>query len=90
MRRAHASPTVFENFEWHAGINAEFNRRAGAAPNDEASLANNLEFLITQCENALRFEGALRTVVIASTDAVPSAPAGASPATAAAAAAAKG
>ena len=85
MRRAEAGPTVFENFEWYAGINAEFNRRAGAVPNDEASLASNLEFQITQCELALGFEEALRTVVVASTDAVPAAPAAASPARAAAA-----
>jgi hypothetical protein len=78
VRRARTeeeSPALYENFEWYAGINAELNRRAGSPTVDEAFLARGLEGQITSSQNMLRVEHALRTVVVASPEAVPAAPA---------------
>jgi hypothetical protein len=82
--RMDMSPTVFENFEWYAGINAEFNRRGGATI-DDAWLAHHRDGLIRSAQNWLRVEQSLRTVIVASPEAMPATPATAPPAAAGAA-----
>lgn len=58
------SQTVSENFEWLAGVMAEFDRRAGMPTFDEALLASYLERLIGIGYDRLRVEQALRTVIL--------------------------
>jgi hypothetical protein len=74
VRAEEGSPTFSENFEWYAGINAEFNRGAGLPPVDDALIAHGLEGQITMVQNWLRVERELRTVIVASPDVVPAAP----------------
>ena len=60
-------PRLIEDFEWLAGLMDDLDRRAGmATPTlDAAWLASSLADRITYCEEALRVEEALRTVIIA-------------------------
>jgi hypothetical protein len=80
LRAQVEGPTYLENFEWLAGIMDERNRRAGLRPTDEGWLASNMERRIRMFEDLIRVQRSLRTVVIASPGAVPSAPVPASPA----------
>jgi hypothetical protein len=67
-------PTYLENFEWLAGIMNERNRRAGLMPIDEAWLASNIDRRIRMFQDLVRVQQSLRTVVIASPEAAPTAP----------------
>jgi hypothetical protein len=64
-------PTEFEHFEWLAGLMDKMDRRTGAVLPvlDEAWFATTLEGRITYCEEVIRVEQALRTVIVASPDA---------------------
>lgn len=63
------SPTAFANFEWLAGVLAGFDRRAGMASLDEA-WHGQYELRIGWLHDMLRIEQALRTVIVASPDAL--------------------
>jgi hypothetical protein len=80
LRAQVEGPTYLENFEWLAGIMNSRNLRAGLRPTDEAWLASNMERRIHMFQDLIRVQQSLRTVVIASPGAVPSAPVPASPA----------
>ena len=74
------SQTMLENFEWLAGVMAEFDRRAGMSTFDEPSLASILERLIGNCHDRFRVEQVLRTVILQSPEAAPAAQPVATPA----------
>jgi hypothetical protein len=74
LRSEVEGPTYLENFEWLAGIMNERNQRAGLLPTDEAWLATNMERRIRMFQDLIRVQQSLRSVVIASPSAVPSAP----------------
>ena len=74
LRAEIEGPTYLENFEWLAGIMNERNRRAGLLPTDEAWLKSNMERRIRMFQDLIRVQQSLRTVVIASPEAVPAAP----------------
>lgn len=80
-QRAGGGALIYEHFEWLAGVMVEMNRRAGAPIIDEAMIASGLERHITAYQDQIRVEQALRTVTIASPDALtvgqPGAPAAA-------------
>ena len=71
LRGEAEGPTYLENFEWLAGIMNERNLRAGMLPTDEAWLASNLERRIRMFQDLIRVQQSIRTVVIASSGAVP-------------------
>ena len=73
QRAEGGGPTLYENFEWYASTVTVLNRRSGASPRDEAWLAAHLEGEITFEQRVLRVEQALRTVIVASPEAEPSA-----------------
>jgi hypothetical protein len=62
-------PLIYEHFEWLAGVMAEMDRKAGAPTLDQAKFASGLDDDITTCQDRIRVEQALRTVVIAPSDA---------------------
>ena len=64
---------VWADFEWLAGFMAEMDRRTGKASVDVAWLS--LEEEIAYLHSRIRTEEALRTMIIASPEAVPAAPA---------------
>jgi hypothetical protein len=75
------SDTLFEHFEWLATTMAEMDRRANVTDNAFEDLsADELEGSIVKFQSQIRMQEALRTVIIASPEAIPAAP----PATAAA------
>jgi hypothetical protein len=63
-------PLIYEHFEWLAGVMAEMDRKAGAPTLDDAQFASGLDDDITTCQDRIRVEQALRTVMIASPEAV--------------------
>jgi len=67
-------PTYFEHLEWLAGVMVEMRRRAGAPTVDEETLSRALGSRITSLQDTIRVEHALRTVMIASLEAVNVAP----------------
>ena len=69
-RAGGGGPTYWHNFEWLSGVMAEFERRAGGVLFDEAEIAGNLGRRISINLNLLRVEEALRTVIVASPDAM--------------------
>ena len=70
-QRRMSDPTYFEHFEWIAGVMSETSGRAGVPAFDEAMLANLLNDRIAEYRDLIRVEQALRTVIIASPDAMP-------------------
>jgi hypothetical protein len=74
QRTGLAIPTLYENFEWLAGVMAELDRRAGAPIVDAAYIATTLERRIARKLDQLRVEQSLRTVIIASPEAMPAVP----------------
>jgi hypothetical protein len=76
VRARWGDPTLWVHFEWLAGVMLEMDRRAGVATTYDAELlASLLEGRIDGCHDAIRIEQSLRTVIIASPEAVPAAPA---------------
>jgi hypothetical protein len=69
------SPQTHEHFEWLSGVMSAMERRAGAPTWDAAHLASWREAGIAIYEDQLRVEQSLRTVIVASPEAVPAAPA---------------
>jgi len=69
--RTERGPGYEENFEWLAGVMAEFTRRRGNTPVDQAFVAANLEPLIDEFRASLRLEEALRSVTTATVDPSP-------------------
>jgi hypothetical protein len=59
-----------ENFEWLAGVMAEMDRRAGMPPITSGYVASHIGRWITSHQEQIRVAQALRTVFIASPDAV--------------------
>jgi hypothetical protein len=80
-RQAAVGPAMYENFEWLAGVMAEFNRRLGSRIADQEALTGELQPRIDAYRDHIREEEALRTFILASPDAALSS----SPATAASA-----
>jgi hypothetical protein len=78
LRAERGIPDLIVDFEWLAGLFAEMDRRAGRPTNDVAMLGP-LEAVIAQLRERLHVEQSLRTVIIASPEALPAVP----PATAA-------
>jgi hypothetical protein len=70
QRTGLAMPTLYENFEWLAGVMAELDRRAGAPIIDAAYIASTLERRIARKLDEIRVEQALRTVIVAAPDAL--------------------
>jgi hypothetical protein len=66
-----AGSGLWQNFEWLAGVMAEFIRRAGATLPNEAALVAGLERSIRQLQDQLRVEESLRSVTVAPQVAVP-------------------
>jgi hypothetical protein len=64
-----SDPHYFEHFEWLAGVMSELGRRTGAPAFDEATLTSVLGLRINLCEDLIRVERALRSVIVASPDA---------------------
>jgi hypothetical protein len=60
--RAESGPAFGENFEWLAGVMAEFDRRSGSTAMDWASMMANLDTYIADQRASLRLEEALRSV----------------------------
>jgi hypothetical protein len=73
-RAEQGNPHNFEDNEWLAGIMAEMDRQAGRPPADEAMLGP-LDVLIARLKERLRVEEVLRTVIVASPEALAAAPA---------------
>ena len=73
-RTEQSGPTIFEHFEWLAGIMNELDRRAGGVPVDMAWVAANMERRIAMFQDLIRVRQSLRTVIIASPETVPVAP----------------
>jgi hypothetical protein len=69
-RQAAVGPAMYENFEWLAGVMAGFNRRLGSRTADRTSLTGELQLRIDAYRDHLRAEEALRTVMLASPEAV--------------------
>jgi hypothetical protein len=69
-RQAAVGPAMYENFEWLAGVMAGFNRRLGSRTADRTSLTGELQLRIDAYRDYLREEEALRTVIVASPEAV--------------------
>jgi hypothetical protein len=70
-RRTENGMTLFfKDFEWLASLMAEMNRRAGGPTPNEAWLASWQERSRALAEDMIRVEEALRTVVVASPDAL--------------------
>ena len=70
--RAEQGPAYGENFEWLAGVMAEFDRRSGSpATVDWASMMANLDTFIADQRASLRLEEALRSVPPATADPSP-------------------
>jgi hypothetical protein len=71
---------IYEHFEWLAGKMESMDRRAGnGAIYNEARLAASLDGLVTNARERLRIEQSLRSVILASPEAVPVAPAATAP-----------
>jgi hypothetical protein len=79
QRAAEDNQRVYEHFEWIAGVMDETDRHEGLPAVAGGSIANDIAGAITSIQDRLRVEEALRTVIVASRDAFPTAP----PATAA-------
>jgi hypothetical protein len=73
-RAAEYNQRVYEHFERVAGIMGEMRRRAGLPAFDGGSIAKDLARVITTFQDRIRVEEALRTVIIASPEAVRTAP----------------
>jgi len=69
-RTAEGDLRYWENFEWLAGLMAEMDRRAGVQNWGDTTIVNSLERLITGCLDFIRIEQSLRTVIVASPEAV--------------------
>ena len=68
-------PAVYENFEWLAGAMDAMDRRAGRRViYDDALLTTVLDGAVKSARERLRIEQSLRTVFVASPEAVPAAP----------------
>lgn len=65
-----SDPTYYEHFEWIAGVMLEISGRAGIPAFDEATLANLLDHRMAEYRDLIRVEQALRTVIVASPEAV--------------------
>jgi hypothetical protein len=76
LRARMEAPALYENFEWLSG---EMDRGGKSVIYDEARLAAMLDGAVNNTRERLRIEQSLRTVILASPEAVPAAP----PATAA-------
>jgi hypothetical protein len=74
LRAEVEGPTYLENFEWLAGVMDARNQRAGLLPTDEAWLKSNMDRRIRMFQDVIRVQRSLRTVVIASPEAIPAAP----------------
>ena len=74
LRAEVEGPTYLENFEWLAGVMDARNQRAGLLPTDEAWLKRNMDRRIRMFQDVIRVQRSLRTVVIASPEAIPAAP----------------
>lgn len=70
--RADEGNTLFEHFEWLAGVMADMDRRAKMTViYDEARLTRDLERRIASFQSQLRVEQSLRAVIVASPEMVP-------------------
>jgi hypothetical protein len=69
--RAASGPAYGENFEWLAGVMAEFDRRSGSPAIDWATMVADLDAYIADQRASLRLEEALRSVLPATTEPSP-------------------
>ena len=69
-RAEQGNPRQYADNEWLAGYMADMDRRAGRPTVDESSLGP-LDVLVTRLRDRLRIEEALRSVIVASPDALP-------------------
>jgi hypothetical protein len=72
-------PRIFEHFEWLAGRMAQLDRQSGGSALSEAWVAGSVTKRIVGLEEAIRVEQVLRTVIIATPEAVPAPPVAALP-----------
>ena len=70
LRTLAEDPTELHGFEWLAGAMAEMDRRGGASVVTETWLASQLDSRIAGFQEQLGYEQALRTVIVASPDAL--------------------
>ena len=68
LRTEYGDPTEYREFEWLAGSMRAMDRRVGASAFDEAMLAGQLNQRIAELRDRLRFEQALRSVIVATPD----------------------
>jgi hypothetical protein len=69
-RAEQGNPRQYADNEWLAGYMADMDRRAGRPTVDETSLGP-LDVLVTRLRDRLRIEEALRSVIVASPEALP-------------------